>query len=1339
MNRYEFLLPAVAMMLGWGLRGFIGGGPFGAMIPGAMVALCLCLLHKRKDAAIVAAFAAIGVGIGGQMTYGQTVGFIVKADTFWWGFLGLALKGGIWGFVAGGVIAMAFTPRTRLVAGGSAAMALATYAGWKLINEPKLIYFSNREDRPRPEIWAGFLLAGAALLLWLHWRKHLQPALRFALAGFVGGFIGFGFGGAIQGLGRVFTPELNLHWWKYMEFFFGLCFGWALAWAMKTAKLPEPEPSRDDAPALPLELLLAGALSAATFWLTWNVPTRFTYLLVGGAILILLTRVRFLNWHVALTITFTATMLDSAKYWSVDYKRGAAEPAYAVAILCSIAFAIALIKWVRNDTLRGLELITWACVADATFKFGMNPAGLSALIDHVAIGFILMAVAVSFMARRVQAALLFIVTLHAQSWTIALPANAVGPPVPFDGMIAIALANSRIGIYTQAGEPLKELSLDAAPLGPPVIDARRIYAADVWGRAYAFTKDGELVWRHDRETRAGNGYSMPVLAGDLLYLTDTRGTLYALNAKGESKLEVKVTNYRLSTPAVAGSLIYFGGDDERVYCVSTDGRLVWSTHLPGGRFGRAVPLLADLDRDGKSELYITTPFVGPITGLHALDAATGAPKWHFKSELQTYASIALADLDNDGRDEILFGDKNTRLYALDASGKRRWDAQLPGRGIFFAPVITRDAIYQITRDADLNVVDFHGRVTKSIKLAAGGGAGPALAGNQLLTATANKLQAWPVDGAGARWTSWRDNSRSAASSTPPSPRPAPATIDRASGYPGTNTIPGEPLKSIRVTAPNGAVHLVIGSNSFAVLTPGQYSVLVNGGERQILFAIGNDADDRALLQLGQTPLASRVRGDFFAARQQPSIERYDNARARLRAAEKSRNAPFVQQLANPWGESLEAAGKPDAIELRMLGNEYESAGFLLTNPYSEASTFRIEHDHTVLEFRDVQKVRALSTGRLTEDLLPRLAQGELITLQPGEQRKLWLIANSHGLAAGTHTKTIRIGALESTAAPKSVTVTMHVSRARLPQQFTYKQCHWFYPANIAGDQAREAAIADALAHGTNVIPLPPPNHALHDALVQRLKGKVTFLAARPKPEEVKAYAGKMKSLGAGYADWAYYVLDEPGLMGKDAAFDQWVADVKAIKKEDPNARIYANPAGGAKPEMLEPVKHLIDIWQPDRHLVLGDPAAYAKLFGAKTYWHYEAPADQRNLDPLGFYRMKPWVAFQMGMTGGGYWVHSSSPYWFFDRSFATEYGAVYMTPEGPVTTKRWEASRDGAEDFELLWQLRGSKLVDNAVAFVTKDQEHATDISRQVSPFAPDYATWMDFRAKLIAALEAKQ
>ena len=36
--------------------------------------------------------------------------------------------------------------------------ALIYDAGWKLINEPKRIYFSDLYDRPRAELWAGLLI-----------------------------------------------------------------------------------------------------------------------------------------------------------------------------------------------------------------------------------------------------------------------------------------------------------------------------------------------------------------------------------------------------------------------------------------------------------------------------------------------------------------------------------------------------------------------------------------------------------------------------------------------------------------------------------------------------------------------------------------------------------------------------------------------------------------------------------------------------------------------------------------------------------------------------------------------------------------------------------------------------------------------------------------------------------------------------------------------------------------------------------------------------------------------------------------------------------------------------
>jgi len=397
-QKYLYLLPAVTMMLGWGLRGFIGGGPFGAMIPGAMIALALCVFRPRKDATMLAAFAAIGVGIGGQMTYGQTVGFSVQADTFWWGILGLALKGAIWGALAGPVIALGMTPRPMLVLGSGVVMALATFAGWKLINEPKLIYFSNLWDRPRPEIWAGFLLAAVALVLYLRWHGKGQPAMEFAIAGFIGGAIGFGGGGAIQGLGRIFTPELNLHWWKYMEFFFGYCFGWALAWAWNNSTLPAAEPADDKSPSLGLEMAGAAVMVAALYWLSWNTPTRFSFLLAGSAMLYLTSKNGWLAKHLAYTATFTGFALDLAKYWSFEYKRGAPEPAYAAAVIASVAYGYLAIRW-NGDIRRNLEGLTWAAVIIATIKFAINPKGLISVVDHVAIGFILMGVAVSWMLR----------------------------------------------------------------------------------------------------------------------------------------------------------------------------------------------------------------------------------------------------------------------------------------------------------------------------------------------------------------------------------------------------------------------------------------------------------------------------------------------------------------------------------------------------------------------------------------------------------------------------------------------------------------------------------------------------------------------------------------------------------------------------------------------------------------------------------------------------------------------------------------------------------------------------------------------------------------------------
>jgi len=87
-----------------------------------------------------------------------------------------------------------------------------TYAGWKLINEPKLIYFSDRYDKPR-RAWAGLLIGALLMLVWLSWRAGARLPLSFALWGALGGGIGFSLG-LRRKSGAAPTCGIPLGWWN---------------------------------------------------------------------------------------------------------------------------------------------------------------------------------------------------------------------------------------------------------------------------------------------------------------------------------------------------------------------------------------------------------------------------------------------------------------------------------------------------------------------------------------------------------------------------------------------------------------------------------------------------------------------------------------------------------------------------------------------------------------------------------------------------------------------------------------------------------------------------------------------------------------------------------------------------------------------------------------------------------------------------------------------------------------------------------------------------------------------------------------------------------------------
>lgn len=289
------VLGAMAGGLGWGIRGQYGHET-GAMIAGLLVSLVLTWLLRPGASSLAAARAvawcALGIGIGGSMTYGQTVGLthdqplVGNWAALRWGLLGLAVKGGLWIGFGGTLLGMGWGGKRygvlELIALWSGLLGLCALGIWAL-NLPfdpahhilPGLYFSDdwrwepgSDLKPRREVWGGLLVALVGLLVYLGGPKRDWIAVRLGLFGILGGALGFPLGQSLQAyhawnpgvFQSPFWRELDLHmnWWNHMETTFGATMGGCLglgAWLLRRSLPPLDEP-----PPVTLRPLVEGAI-----------------------------------------------------------------------------------------------------------------------------------------------------------------------------------------------------------------------------------------------------------------------------------------------------------------------------------------------------------------------------------------------------------------------------------------------------------------------------------------------------------------------------------------------------------------------------------------------------------------------------------------------------------------------------------------------------------------------------------------------------------------------------------------------------------------------------------------------------------------------------------------------------------------------------------------------------------------------------------------------------------------------------------------------------------------------------------------------------------------------
>lgn len=486
-------------------------------------------------------------------------------------------------------------------------------------------------------------------------------------------------------------------------------------------------------------------------------------------------------------------------------------------------------------------------------------------------------------------------------------------------------------------------------------------------------------------------------------------------------------------------------------------------------------------------------------------------------------------------------------------------------------------------------------------------------------------------------------------------------------------------------------------------------------------------------------------------------------RVRQRDLSKRGEGPFLLWQADPWNEfsplALPASGYrlPGAgivMDLAQGGTLSDSIGIAnatgTTHSVSVSVTVApVRGRAPVLSVREVLPVVRADFSTLGDPL--RDFSGE-VALRSGESRQLWLTASCGSLPPGLYPGEIR---LEAPGFSKVVPLMVRVWPVRLPTPPRAAVNAWSYLNWRPISDIPQAAAADLERHRVNVIVLHPDQlpwpgkeykeldrviglhpfarHfllylAFNDPTRRSLGIGEAYLSPRWRQEFgswIRDVAAHMRQMGVKPGSFAFYPVDEP----KDEKEAEVLFETaRLIKEADPALRVYTTfgDFGRFSDATFARLMTVVDRYQVGIDAI-ADKRVRQLLGAGKEVWSYGGSG--KGSHPFESYRLQAWRAAKYGATGIGFWAYadtgrSGSAWNDFDGT-RPDFSVVYETPGGILSSKRWEAWREGAEDYELLALAR-----DRA-----KDPFAALELGRmidQVLTHPRDYRLFLESRRRLL-------
>ena len=797
--------------------------------------------------------------------------------------------------------------------------------------------------------------------------------------------------------------------------------------------------------------------------------------------------------------------------------------------------------------------------------------------------------------------------------------------------------------------------------------------------------------------------------------------------------------------------------------VDAKGKVLWQ-HAMSRDIDAAISV-ADADRDGQVEVYAVD-----LNGQVACVSGAGKLRWTASVKERARRSPAIADVDADGHVEIVVGGYDGAMYVFDAKSKLKERITLSG------DTNATPAVVDLAGDGRLQVIcPTTGGDVLAFQWQAGK-ASPVVLWPEYRYTSARTAAATPASAKSSLTLAKTDFGRCHVGTNTFTVRVANPERKRLN-VSLTVTGDGKTLSKTAVSSPDQTIpcrlSYTLTGRRAVTLT---FACIVKDGETVVLrrrhveyvapfireLAEVDEALSRLTELLGRLPDASglkervhflRDRMPGYRDRVQVAVTLSGLERRRLcdefadlrtvtarllavaeHVVSTSSQTGLLACAANPWApfggvdEAAEGRISSPNMVVEAFYGEVEAAALNVFNANGRSMTLRVElppitktKDKTSIPAGDVVAVREVVdvptlTLDLSGDALPSLNQGRTVVVPAWGARQLWFSIDTSRLTPGTWTGQVRLRALDVQPRELSASIAIEVWDAKLPSKQALRLCHWGYVHRSVLRDQPAAALADQIAHGTNVfVGMHCPqakfdkngelvgqvDYKAHDAYVRRHAphGIILFggwpLTGPAKPftptwtkaavAHIRAWVKHLAEMGVRYEGFAFYPVDEPGL--RDGLVDTYINYAKVAREADPKIQMYTDPVGGASLADLKKMAPYVDIWCPNRRGFLmgigADKLAFIKSTG-KTVWTYECEGNAKHQSPLGYYRGQAWLVWHHGLTGIGFWNYCVGPEPWYHKG---EYTMIYQG-DGVVPSKRWEAVRDGIEDYSMLAALR---------------------------------------------------